>query len=291
MSLLDDPQYADKCLDLRYFDSERLLKEHEGSDHELPPECKLAKGPKKPPHLVCRKCRGKFSAAPWEYLHDVHKRDSQDVVDAYLGLRYSQRQAFLAKANWTDQNGLSCQDAIEGEQRRIALGREKFATLKHNIDLVEATTAALNEWKTLVRGRKAEERNGQSENFGPDPEKEPTLVAGHCQTYVESTGAKESSNAGVMYFKRSSDGQTWIGTECEGIEGGAKFPDQKTKVETILGGKDCKIDKTCPPNTLRYIHFPANNMEWIEVGSPNRPWPSHVLTAVEARYEEILRPR
>jgi hypothetical protein len=76
-------------------------------------------------------------------------------------------------------------------------------------------------------------------------------------------------SVGTMCFRRSaSDTGPFSGTAFEGVS--SVFPDQRIRIEDIMSSEDEKRKKNplaqkCDGNTLRYFHFPANNMRWIEV--------------------------
>ncbi|KAL7916211.1 hypothetical protein GGI35DRAFT_25642 [Trichoderma velutinum] len=70
---------------------------------------------------------------------------------------------------------------------------------------------------------------------------------------------------GIMYFKKEDDRQ-WQGQQYEDIDSSSgEFPNQKVKMDTMLSNtarnrKLFERDK----GSIKYFHFPANHMEWIE---------------------------
>ncbi|KAK0763974.1 hypothetical protein N5P37_003367 [Trichoderma harzianum] len=70
---------------------------------------------------------------------------------------------------------------------------------------------------------------------------------------------------GIMYFKKENDRQ-WRGEQYEDIDSSSgEFPNQKVKLDTILSNtvKNRKLFER-DEESIKYFHFPANHMEWIE---------------------------
>lgn len=71
---------------------------------------------------------------------------------------------------------------------------------------------------------------------------------------------------GIMYFEKDGDRQ-WQGKQYEDIDSSSgEFPNQKVKMDTILSNtaKNRKLFER-DKESIKYFHFPANHMEWIEV--------------------------
>ncbi|RYO91624.1 hypothetical protein DL766_003197 [Monosporascus sp. MC13-8B] len=69
----------------------------------------------------------------------------------------------------------------------------------------------------------------------------------------------------AMYFKKASDKGTWIGKTCKNQNIPGEFPNQKIPMDKILTGEhENPLMQKCPRDTIRYFHFPTNNMSWIE---------------------------
>lgn len=72
--------------------------------------------------------------------------------------------------------------------------------------------------------------------------------------------------AGVMYFERHEEGK-WYGEQCKDVNSSSgNFPNQKITMDTILSdtAESRKLFKRDGAR-IKYFHFPANHMEWIEV--------------------------
>ena len=73
--------------------------------------------------------------------------------------------------------------------------------------------------------------------------------------------------ASAIYFQKN--GSEWTGHthRHEKFIGKDTFPNQKISVHDLLEGPGSvsPLYQDCPPDTIRYFHFPTNNMSWIEV--------------------------
>ncbi|KAF3068878.1 hypothetical protein CFAM422_007731 [Trichoderma lentiforme] len=70
---------------------------------------------------------------------------------------------------------------------------------------------------------------------------------------------------GIMYFEKEGDRQ-WRGKQYGDIHtSSGEFPNQKVKMDTILSktAKNRKLFER-DEKSIKYFHFPANHMEWIE---------------------------
>ncbi|KAM7221765.1 hypothetical protein V8F06_002758 [Rhypophila decipiens] len=73
--------------------------------------------------------------------------------------------------------------------------------------------------------------------------------------------------ASAIYFKKNGDQWTGQTHKHDKFIGKDKFPNQKISVHDLLesSGKDSPLFRgNCPDKTIRYFHFPTNNMSWIE---------------------------
>lgn len=73
---------------------------------------------------------------------------------------------------------------------------------------------------------------------------------------------------GIMYFEKEGDRQ-WRGKQYGDIDtSSGEFPNQKVKMDTILSNtaKNRKLFER-DEKSIKYFHFPANHMEWIEVSA------------------------
>ncbi|RYP76353.1 hypothetical protein DL771_001792 [Monosporascus sp. 5C6A] len=68
----------------------------------------------------------------------------------------------------------------------------------------------------------------------------------------------------AMYFEKAKDKDSWLGYTDEHPKYFGQFPNQKISMEEILNERENPLMQKCPPDIIRYFHFPTNNMSWIE---------------------------
>jgi hypothetical protein len=67
--------------------------------------------------------------------------------------------------------------------------------------------------------------------------------------------------ASMIYFKNSRP------FDVPGVD--HNFPNQKISVKDLLcDEEDNPLMQSCDDDMIRYFHFPANNMIWVEVSGP-----------------------
>lgn len=76
--------------------------------------------------------------------------------------------------------------------------------------------------------------------------------------------------ASAIYFKKDGDEWTGYTHNASKFIGEYEFPNQKISVHDLLEGPESTnpLHEHCRSDTIRYFHFPTNNMSWIEVRSP-----------------------
>lgn len=73
-------------------------------------------------------------------------------------------------------------------------------------------------------------------------------------------------NASAIYFQREVASGSFVGCDHPNTRLRGQFPNQKVFIDDILNEeKNNLLMERCPENGIRYFHFPANNMSWIEV--------------------------
>ncbi|KAK9426595.1 hypothetical protein SUNI508_00122 [Seiridium unicorne] len=135
----------------------------------------------------------------------------------------------------------------------------------------------------------------RARNAARQPRQRSEPPIGEAQVGHPTTGSSKGQiepyygfRAGAMYFRRASDG-TLVGYKSDDPRYIDNFPNQKLPVkEFLVKSGDNPLTQACPENTVRYFHFPSNNMEWIEQaiaryyeGKDRRPEDGHRLLARE----------
>jgi hypothetical protein len=105
--------------------------------------------------------------------------------------------------------------------------------------------SSLSEWRKLnLRG-------------DPEPERSQPLDG------LQDASVDYDIKASMIYFKNSRP------FDVPGVDN--NFPNQKISVSELLCDEEENnpLMQPCDGDTIRYFHFPANNMIWIEVGMGN----------------------
>ncbi|RYP76729.1 hypothetical protein DL769_003560 [Monosporascus sp. CRB-8-3] len=69
----------------------------------------------------------------------------------------------------------------------------------------------------------------------------------------------------AMYFKKAKGKDIWLGYTHYHKRYTGEFPNQRISMDEILNQDDDNpLMQLCPPDTIRYFHFPTNNMSLIE---------------------------
>jgi hypothetical protein len=171
-----------------------------------------------------------------------HDNRVLDVTLHYFGcLKASEHEAYFASLPQKSKR------RIVEEKLRIRCLRthfearpktEKGATLKK-------FKSSLSEWRKLnLRG-------------DPEPERSQPLDG------VQDVSVDYDIKASMIYFKNSRP------FDVPGVD--SNFPNQKIAVSELLCDEEENnpLMRPCDDDTIRYFHFPANNMIWIEVSREN----------------------
>lgn len=206
-----------------------------------------------------------FAAEPWKYC--------KDSANTYLGLRFEKRAHFKSKLTPKELK------RVEHEELRIKQTRANFSSYPRKKEMMLELREARKAWKIEVTNKL--ENYGQQEqplypktwvrdqaidraliervkSWPVDDVIDESTIAPHLE-------AEYGFKACAIYFKKSDTG--WDRhTHKNGHLLPGKFPNQKIPVHNILEKKEGNpLSEKCPPNQLRYFHFPTNNMLWIEV--------------------------
>lgn len=176
-----------------------------------------------------------------------------------------------AKSEFDDRDdrrhSLPYLDVIESEERRISKIKKRFEEKTEKRILLENVAVSR---KKLIQhlSKKTTKKPYKS---SPLDEQEAESSGGLKNETVKEPDEKirepiDEFRAGVMYFKKDTDGK-WHGEQCKDVDpSSGDFPNQKIKMDTILSDatKNCEFFKR-DRERIKYFHFPANHMEWIEV--------------------------
>lgn len=285
------------------FDLEKLKNshsEHCGPIMTEPEPASYARGI----DIACKQCRLAFTRLPWEFLYDKDDADfhSENDFKAYMLIRFDKRVDFLAELGKIRPERA---ETVRKKETELVRYREEFAKYGPKQRLLLSLEGWRDKWaagdpRVGERGggkpggpaRRATARSWWSKPTQHEPRqpatsaKPRTTVTWNAQirnvpdpqpaTSTTSPGEQgfgDQYNVGVMYFERNANNEPFFGITPEmplSARPDYKFPNQRIPVDDVLSTDEQKLRKNplaqdCPNNTLRYFHFPANNMYWIEV--------------------------
>ncbi|KAL8367529.1 hypothetical protein RB599_003421 [Gaeumannomyces hyphopodioides] len=235
-----------------------------------------------------------YGKQPWRYMDGVSY--SGDVANAYLSIRFDKREDFVA--NLDEQK----KKRVKHEMERIKKTLERFRTYEDKKAMLEDLEKARNTWKsgvydTLLERRKEVERDSlpkkmerrdrylvllgrlesqaksrpKEETTTPEPPRQEIPSAPSGGIHVpELLGPDCGFKASAMYFQRppgrdNDDDDIWEG--CDSPHDwfkGSKFPNQKISTQKLLEKHEKNPLTKREDDRLRWFHFPANNMGWVE---------------------------
>ncbi|UKZ69360.1 uncharacterized protein TrAtP1_010368 [Trichoderma atroviride] len=158
-------------------------------------------------------------------------------------------------------------DVIESEETRISKIRGRFKEQPEKLKLLKNVAESR---KSLIRH--LSKKTGKKATYKSSSLNEQEAESSN---WLKNETAKELDEkirepidefrAGVMYFKKGQEGK-WHGEQCGDVDpSSGDFPNQKIKMDTILfdTSKNHNLFKS-DGESIKYFHFPANHMEWIE---------------------------
>ena len=229
-----------------------------------------------------------FFSEPWKH--------SKDTTNTFLSLRFDRRDDFEARLS-KETGGKKKVGRIHHEISRIRKTRNNFVSYStRNRELVSGLKIAYYQWKTEAKERAEEQilalKNGafdddqktrrSSARYIRSDDDDVVLlqrVRGWSVTPPEpeklvdfEAEPQYGFKACAMHFKQHPDRDGSVTSGYYGYDEGhagykGGFPNQKIAVHDLLYRDDrpSALLRDDPQKTLRYFHFPANNMEWIEV--------------------------
>lgn len=297
------PEHSEWCFDTACFDPEKLNLHHaehgraalQGTDPN--PVARSI-------DINCLHCRRSFTQFPWTFLYDNPNTDRGDDFQAYLWVRFDKHSRFISELEKINPDRVQelrrnleklskdREDFVKyGPKRRLlaSLGgwSEKWKSSRRDAvgrhggmpgRLVRSATS----WP-----RRNPPKSNKREECQPSVADEPAAETKACNPPTSAQRAAEANsiprdeqgfgnhyNVGVMRFERKPGSTSFAGAafDLPSAPGGKTqlFPNQRVPVDDILSKDEAKIKVNplaakCGKDELRYIHFPANNMSWIEV--------------------------
>jgi len=290
-------EHSEWCFDTTCFDPEKLDKHHaehpKGADHNLAARSI---------DIKCLYCRHSFTQLPWTFLYDNPTTDRDDYFKAYLWVRDDKQRRFIDELEKINPDRVQ---KLRRNLEELSKDREDFVKYGPKRRLLASLGGWSEKWKSSCRDsigghggmqgqlvksvtswprRNLPKSNKQGE-YQPSIGDKPAAETKTCDPPTGAQPAAEASsvprdeqgfgshyNVGVMRFERKPRRTSFAGAAFDGLPGGKTqvFPDQRVPVDDILSRDKAKMKGNplaakCGKDELRYIHFPANNMSWIEV--------------------------
>lgn len=215
-----------------------------------------------------------YAKEPW--------RHCKDAPNTYLSIRVQKRAEFLMKLGELNPKK---RDRVEHEIERIKQTRKNFSAYSNKKDLMRELAESRQAWKNAVAKEKESddphpiarsERRASVMNFmrnrQHDTRRPPQPQAivehenerpGHGENKVELEPLY-GFKACAMYFEKTHS--SWTGYTSKHKKYIGEFPNQKIPMQCILEETEGNpLTEPCGKDTIRYFHFPTNNMCWIEV--------------------------
>jgi hypothetical protein len=183
---------------------------------------------------------------------------------------------FAEREKWRQSLPAELQDKLKHEEQRISDIRKRFSRDKKKNDLLGNVRASFVEWRNArinFLKEQPEDVRRASSKFVRTPLDPRHNVRHKLEGEIDDVEEPlHEFRAGVMHFEKTGIGAAsgWRGTDFkyESVYGeelySEKFPNQKIRMEDFLNHQDHN-PFAVEPDRLKYFHFPANHMGWIEV--------------------------
>jgi len=230
----------------------------------------------------------KYAREPWKHC--------RDAPNTFLSIRVNTRDEFMRQLKILDH---AKHDRVQHEINRIKETRLRFEAYSDKRHIFDALRESQRVWRSEVVDNVDEYLEA---TYNKDPavyehrerdiallrrlkshwplsgEDEPLNEESH-QLKLKEPDPDHGFKACAMYFRPESDGTGWVGASAKHKSFIGKFPNQKIPVHQLLQEKEDNPLTKNEGDYLRYFHFPANNMSWIEVRAFNgRPSPRLTAT-------------
>jgi hypothetical protein len=207
---------------------------------------------------------------------------SRDPVSLYFCIRYSQREEFFQRQNEETKG------KILHEEGRIAKLKSIFASEPTNKQMLDDLGKFKNAWKESAKKKCRENKAYVMDEFGKDLTEivERKEIERRRGNKLEVLSRVEAADWDNLTVESNEDIHAVTGKPGYG------FRMSKITLETSLSRNPpfqnyklerFSIDEATQPNSernpwkedphstsdaIRYFHFPANDMEWIQVSTP-----------------------
>ncbi|KAK0653060.1 hypothetical protein B0T16DRAFT_455371 [Cercophora newfieldiana] len=213
----------------------------------------------------------KYAREPWKHC--------RDAPNTFLSIRFNTRDEFMQQLKSSDP---AKHKRVQHEIDRIDETRLRFETYDDKKFMFNALRESQRAWRDEVaenvddyidetRSKDRYEHQqrdlallGRLKRTWPLSEKEEHQSDDDRRRQPKRPEPDHGFKACAMYFRPAVDGTGWVGASAQHENFIGKFPNQKISVHQLLQRKEDNPLTKNEGGYLRYFHFPANNMSWIE---------------------------
>jgi hypothetical protein len=219
----------------------------------------------------------KYAKEPWKHC--------RDAPNTYLSIRFNTREEFMRQLKKLDHKK---QNRVQHEIDRIEETRLRFENYPDKKGMLDALRASQRAWRDEVVEsiddyieetiNKDDDKHQQRhlallrrlERTWPLSEKENHQSDDDHERRPKTPEPDHGFKACAMYFRPAGD-RGWVGTSAKHENFIGNFPNQKIAVHQLLQHKEDNPLTRNEGDCLRYFHFPANNMSWVEASHQAYP--------------------
>ena len=223
----------------------------------------------------------KYAREPWKYC--------RDAPNTFLSIRVDTRNEFMRQLKASDpvKHGRVQHEIDRIEETRLRF--ETYADKKHMFDALRESQRA---WRSevaenvddYIQDVREDDKHMHRDRYlallgrlknswkPSDTGKEEPQSEDDQRRRPKTPEPQHGFKACAMYFRPAENGDGWIGHTAKHKNYIGRFPNQKIAVHQLLKQEESNPLTNNEGECLRYFHFPANNMSWIEVltlGAPS----------------------
>jgi len=214
----------------------------------------------------------RYAREPWKHC--------RDAPNTFLSIRVNNRDEFMRQLKNLDP---AKHRRVQHEIDRIEETRLRFEAYDDKRHMFDALRESQRAWRNEVAENIDDYLEENLEKAHYEHRERDLALLRRLKINWESSDKEERHSEDVpgrqpsdpepdhgfkacaMYFRPTDDGTGWVGDSSNHTNYIGKFPNQKISVHQLLQhDEDNPLSKN-EGSYLRYFHFPANNMSWIEV--------------------------
>jgi hypothetical protein len=210
-----------------------------------------------------------------------HGSDVRDVLLHYFGcLRANKRAEFFASLPPAKKQRIRLEETVIWQQRahfekeedtrglveRFKRSHNEFfySLPREKQKLIREEEKRLSELRSILELGTDEVRNSPDRPNQPFSRQSTSSLEGGSNVAKPSMGNGFGFRASAVFFRNS---EPYTDPSCSD-----HFPNQEKPLKDLLYNKDKAVNplmRDCEKCEIRWFHFPANNMDWVEAGEPH----------------------